>query len=635
MCGIAGVLGGPNPGAAAERMSRGLAHRGPDGAGECSLGDAGGALAGALAHRRLSIIDLSAAGDQPMESADGRFVTVFNGEIYNYRELAAELRRDGAPPRGAGDTAALIEGWSRYGPDVLRRLRGMFAFALWDRARGRLVLARDEFGIKPLYVARGERTLVFASEIRVLLGSGLVEPRIDARAIAGYLAFGSAQEPRTMIEGVEALAPGVVHEFWRDEGGTIHHASTPFADLGAHAVEPVRGWTESVRVVRAALHDSVAHHLVSDVPIAFFLSGGIDSSAVVAVAAQQSELPPETFTIVFDEPGFSEAVPALAVARRYGTRHHQVPLSGEDLLGMLPAALAAMDQPSMDGLNTYAVSKAVRDHGLRVVLSGLGGDELFGGYPSFARARFAARVWWGARLARPVLAAAGRMADPRWERLAGAAGARTPEEAAVLASRTLFTPSLVAALGHDPRPEPFPATPRGLAGSHAVSWHELTGYMRNTLLRDSDVFSMAHGLELRVPFVDRGMVAAARAVDPNLLVAGPRVKGILVGAVEDLLPREVWDRPKQGFALPFARWLRVELAGEVGDALSSPARAARVGLEPGAVREVWRRFREGRPGYGWSRPWALYTLVRWAEITGAEYVPGREPRVAAPLVASA
>jgi asparagine synthase (glutamine-hydrolysing) len=366
--------------------------------------------------------------------------------------------------------------------------------------------------------------------------------------------------------------------------------------------------------VHDALRDSVAHHLIADVPVAAFLSGGIDSSIVCALAAEASPRPLDSFTVVFGEREFDEAPFAREAARAFGTSHHEIPLSGDDFLASLDEAFAAMDQPSLDGLNTYVVSRAVRSAGIKVVLSGLGGDEMFAGYPSFKRARALARAWPAVRALRPLRGSLeGR--GLRAAKVAAMLGARTPAAAAYTGSRLLFPADEARRLaGRASTPVLEPA-PSGLSLLQEVSWYELTGYMRNVLLRDSDIFSMAHGLELRVPFVDPVVAGASAAVADDLKMARGRSKPLLVSALGRRLPRGVWDRPKRGFALPFDRWMRTTLRSEIGDALTNRGRLGRVGLDALETSRVWSGFLDGR-GVSWSRPWTLYTLVRWSESVG-------------------
>ncbi len=613
MCGIAGGFGRAPLERDVAAMAAALAHRGPDGGGIAVLRDRAGEPRGALGHRRLAIIDLSPTGAQPMSSADGRLTITYNGEVYNYRELRRELTAAGATFRGTSDTEVILVGWQRHGPGFLRRLRGMFAFALWDRDLGRGYLARDGFGIKPLYVAAEGEVLLFASELRALLATGRVRPALSWSGVRSFLATGSVPEPETIVDGVQAIAPGVLFELTPGRGQPCLIPRETFDGRAAIPEAPRRYEDpgEAAAAVRAALRSSVARHLVADVPVALFLSGGIDSSAVVAVASEVAREPLETFTVTFAEADFDESAIARTVARRFRTRHHEVPLSAADCLQALSAAFAAMDQPSLDGLNTFVVSRAVRAAGVKVVLSGLGGDELFAGYPSFARAETVAawrrRAPWLPRLAGP----ASRLGTARGEKLAALLSGASPARAAYVASRMLFGPGQIERLAGAAPAADLSLPPQGLSPLREVTWYETTGYMRNTLLRDSDVFSMAHGLELRVPFVDGEVVAAAAAAEDDVKRPDGSSKPLLVAAVHDLLPPSVWGRPKQGFTLPFDRWLRTELRGEV-EGRFVRSELVRVGIEPLEALPIWRDFLRGRTGVGWSRPWALYTLVRWA-----------------------
>lgn len=621
MCGLAGMIGGRGAEAVVNRMADALDHRGPDDDGMTILETVRGTRAGAFGHRRLAVLDLTTAGSQPMTSSDGRWTIVYNGEIYNFREIRDQLRRGGARFRSESDTEVLLEGWARHGPAFLERLRGMFALALWDRETGRAFLARDSFGIKPLYHAETEEGVLFASEVRALLASGRVARTLSRKGVASYLSTGSAAEPWTIIEGIRALPAGTCMEV--SVGADRVEATEPTdwtrSPLVPVVEDRVHDRHEAALRIRSTLLDSIAHHLVSDVPVGLFLSGGIDSSAVVALAAEVSDRPPATFTIVFAEDEYSEAEPARALARRYGNRHHEISLEGGDLLQMLPDAFRSMDQPSTDGFNTYAVSRAVRARGIKVALSGLGGDELFAGYPSFRRARRLASIQWLPGVVRR-LGEAMAGSGVRREKMRAFLADRYPARAAYRGSRMLFGREQVRRLTGEDTELVGLSAPEDLSLLGRISWYELSGYMRDTLLRDSDVFSMAHGLELRVPFVDREMVRVAMSIDDELKLEARRPKPMLVEAVEDLLPREVWDRPKQGFVLPFERWMRGALRAEIERTFVS-GESVRVGIEPGEAREVWGGYLGGRGGMNWARPWALYTLVRWARENDAGLPP--------------
>jgi asparagine synthase (glutamine-hydrolysing) len=627
VCGIASAVGVRHAERVVADMSRALGHRGPDDHGTRPLSGRDGVPLGAIAHRRLSILDLTAAGHQPMVSSNGRYVVAYNGEIYNFRALRAELERAGARFTSDGDTAVLLEGWVRFGPAFVHRLDGMFAFALWDEWNRSLYLARDAVGIKPLYYALVGRGLLVASELRGLLASQLVRAHIDARALAGYLTFGSVPEPETIVTGVRALPPGLVMSFDAASATLKEVASVRIVQPDADQ-DPVSDRATAVELVRESLERSIDRHLVSDVPVAVFLSGGIDSSIIAALAAQRAGTTLDGFTVTFSEQQFDESAVAQRVARRHGIRHHLIPLGDEDLLAALPRAFAAMDQPTLDGINTYVVSEAVRAHGTKVVLSGLGGDELFAGYPSFRRARALARY---AHIPAPARRVAARVAASiggvRSAKMALGLRNGLPGDASYLASRTLFGSRQVSDLC-GARALATEGAPRELSVLRQVSWRELTGYMRNTLLRDSDVFSMAHALELRVPFLDREVIAAAFQVEDALKLSRGVTKPLLVDAARDLIPLEVWDRPKQGFVLPFASWMHGALAAEVTATLGDADRIQSLGLNPHAVRAVWSGFIRGQTGVTWSRPWALFALLRWATAHGIGAVNEPEPDVA-------
>lgn len=596
-------------------MDTSLSHRGPDDRGFESYVDREGRPACTFAHRRLSILDLSHAGHQPMRAVSGNLTITYNGEVYNFRTLRDELIAAGTVFRSDSDTEVILQGFARHGTEFLARMRGMFAFALYDSGTGVGYLARDPFGIKPLFLSEVDGSVLFASEVRAILASGLVARRISTGALRSYLTYGSASEPMTMVDGVRALPPGTVARLTYAADGRVEMSEparftdSPFAPRKKDRVEFGPG--DAARLLRNTLRDSVAHHLVSDVPVGIFLPGGIDSSAILALASEVSEARLDSYTVTFDEADFSETGPARAMARRYGTRHHEIPLRGHSLLSMLPDAFAAMDQPSMDGLNTFAISRAVRVNGPKVVLSGLGGDELFAGYPSFERAWRLRRLYNLPLAKRVAMFAAHGIRGLTAEKLRILFSETDPARGAYRASRALFGSRIVRILAGHGMPAHLPVPPEGLTLLQRVTWYEATGYMLNTLLRDSDVFSMAHGLELRVPFVDTKVARAAAMIPDDLRLRGGASKPMLVESMRDLLIEEVWNRPKQGFTLPFERWLHNELLPEVSRTFVNEE-FARVGIDPEAAGGVWRSFLGGKRGMNWSRPWALYTLMRWA-----------------------
>lgn len=574
------------------RMNAAMALRGPDGEGLWLSED--GAVA--LGHRRLAILDLSDAGLQPMHSRDGRFHILLNGEIFNFRVLRSELERAGETFESASDTEVLLALWRRLGPAMLPRIRGMYALAIWDSSERSLFLARDPFGIKPLYVSTSGGIFRFASQVKALEASGAVPLDLDELAIAEFLLWGSVQEPRTIRRAIRAV-PANSYLFVRDgrvDGPHPHPAGREddSPPLPKSAV--------------AALEDSVRHHLVSDVPVAIFLSGGLDSCVLAALARRLPPAgsegltePPLTFTLTFDRligTPLDEGPLAAQVARALGMRHIERRMGRDDFLPLWDGALAAMDQPSIDGFNTLLVARAAQAQGIKVALSGLGGDELCGSYPSFrdvpkmaALARFP-----GARaFAAPFLRALGK----RKEAAALASGGDLASAYAV--RRALFLPNEIAELlGAEAartaveEVAPHEYARRVLAnwpsGSPRDSWetvHRLESslYLRNQLLRDADWASMACSLELRVPFVDPRLEAAFSAVGFEPARSGGKVA--LARAAAPELPAAVFARPKSGFYVPVAEWLDEKLTEKprhLGD--QSRALALRVleawGVEP-------------------------------------------------------
>jgi asparagine synthase (glutamine-hydrolysing) len=510
MCGINGILRLTDSAPAIDRdellrTRDAMAARGPDGAGAWSAGD--GRVA--LASRRLAILDLSAAGAQPMASADGRYRIVMNGEIYNFAELRRELEEAGVRFRSRGDTEVVLALYARDGAAMLSRLRGMFALAIWDDRTKRLLLARDPLGIKPLYLAVADGCLRFASQVKALEIGGGISLETDPAGVAGFLLWGAVPEPFTIRKAVRALPAGcslVVEEGRIGEPVAI---LPPDVTVPATAVE--------------AVEDSVRAHLVSDVPVAVFLSAGLDSGLIAALARRHLPEPPVTFTLRFDELAGTpadEAPLAAEVARRLGTRHVERRVGRADFAALWPGALAAMDQPSIDGFNTYVVSRAAHEAGLKVVLSGLGGDELFGSYPSFAgvpRLQRAARRAGRLPGLGAVWPAAARALAASRPKLAGLLRYGRTLPGAYFLRRGLFLPEeLPALMGRDAaaealsRYDPVADAARALAagnGQAADGWTavhllETARYMRNQLLRDADWASMAWSVELRVPLVD-------------------------------------------------------------------------------------------------------------------------------------
>jgi asparagine synthase (glutamine-hydrolysing) len=556
MCGIAGIvssqLAREELRARLVAMRDRLRHRGPDDEGEYLHLEAGTALA----HTRLAILDLTSDGHQPMASNDGRYIIVFNGEIYNFRELRGQLEKLGEQFRTQSDTEVLLRLYQREGATCVNRLDGMFAFAVWDRVEETCFLARDPLGIKPLYYWCQGETLAFASEMRALLAAGLGPKQICARALYGYLLYGSVQEPLTLVEDVAALPAG--HTMLWKRGGRHTH-SYWHLQFGSEPIEP----REAIAITRSALEDSIRRHFVSDVPVGIFLSGGLDSTALVALAKACGFDRPKTLCISFDDQAYNEGNIAAETAEHFGTDHHDWRMTADEGRRLIGEFLNHIDQPSNDGFNTYCVAKFAHDQGLKVVLSGVGGDELFGSYSSFQmvpkltawhRRLGAARGLAGVvceRLAKQqryrrlstFLTTPGHVADAYW----AVRGFFTPGEAQELVKLC------VGKEFNGEAPElPESSTNGQPTMGDEISFLEMTRYMGNQLLRDSDVMSMAWGLELRTPLVDRKLMdTVGRIPAAERLASGKR---LLLDAVPEI-PSHLIARPKRGFRFPFDQWI--------------------------------------------------------------------------------
>lgn len=624
MCGIAGIIPHPNQPLPdlrqrLARMAGAMRHRGPDDEGLWLLPDG---QAG-LANRRLAIRDLSPAGHMPMVTEDGRVAITYNGEIFNAEALRAELQALGYPFRSHSDTEVILRGYQAWGAAVVPRLRGQFALAVVDArtGQGQLLLARDHLGIKPLYVARTAAALVFASELKALLASGLVSREIAPAGLVGYLLFGSVPNPLTIYREVTALEPATQLQMaLADPAGVRSHT---YWQLPGDEVMPAAGYEETVAEARRRLLEAVRIRLVSDVPLGAFLSGGLDSSAVVAAMRAATDGPIRTCAMLFEEAAYSEAPYAQAVAEQFGAEHFARVITAADVRREFGAILQALDQPSIDGVNSYFVSQTARQAGLTVALSGLGGDELFGGYPNtfgqvpqMARAlRLAQALPGGPTLARSLLG------GPKWTRVRDALQEPASLATAYLTRRGLFSPSEVQALvspalWQAARPAlDLPQHVAARAGADVarsaspfnwISRAELRTYTHHQLLRDTDVMSMAHSLEVRVPLLDVRLVEWVLRLPAGVKTnhaTGP--KPLLLQAIGPDLPALVRQRQdKQGFTFPLALWLGGELKAEVDGVLAAVGEAG--WLHPAGLAQVQSDFAQGR--VHWSRLWALVAL---------------------------
>ena len=629
MCGICGLVsldGEPVGREVVEAMNSSLVHRGPDSEGTYVEGAVG------IAARRLAIIDL-AGGDQPIGNEDGTIHVVQNGEIYNYRELRRELEAAGHRFRTRSDTEVLVHLYEEHGEQFVTRLRGMFAIAIWDERRGRLVLARDPFGIKPLYYSAGRNTLSFGSELKALLQVPGFSREIDLGALDAFLAFGFVPAPHTIFAEARKLPPGHLLVL---EPGRGDPRIEPFVRrLPAMANEIRRESEEELAAeLLERLRDSVRAHLIADVPVGVFLSGGIDSSMIVALAAETASHPVQTFTIGFEEPHFDERSAARLVAERYGTDHHEIVVT-PDAVALLPRLVEVFDEPFADhsAIPTFLVSELARRN-VKVALSGEGGDELFGGYNYYV----------GHRLA-PVLGRAASVARPLVERLPSSSSkastfdwrakrfVRDASQSTLLrhyAWKTYVPPEERADVILPERRDA--SDPLDLLASlyeESQGRDELARamdidvglFLVDDMLVKTDRASMANSLEVRVPLLDPVVAELALALPTRLKVRGLAKKRLLKRAVAPLVPPEILKGEKKGFAIPLARWLRDELREYTTDVLSPDNLRSQGFFDPSAVGTLVDDHMAGRSDQG-RKLWALLNFCLWYDRFAAP-VPAR------------
>jgi asparagine synthase (glutamine-hydrolysing) len=621
-----------------------MRHRGPDEEGFLTGEPRAPGLA--LGMRRLSIIDL-AGGQQPVWNETRDVAVIYNGELYNYRGLRERLALLGHRFATQSDTEILVHAWEEWGEECLAEFRGMFAFALLD-LRGRfataplLFLARDPLGIKPLYYTQAPEGFAFASEVRALLASGIVPKQISQDALTSYLLFGSASEPVSLVEGVFSLPPGHRMLLYVPERRRVPRARPWWDPQTSPAMRDARkpkDMESAAKRLRPLLEDAVRAHLIADVPVGLFLSGGLDSGAIAALAAR-AQAGIRSFTLSFPGTAYDEAPLARKVAVRCGTKHTEVPLDDRAILARIDEAVAALDQPSMDGTNTYFVSWAAREVGLKVALSGLGGDELFAGYASFANTvllkRLTSLAWFVPRPLRrtfaPLLVSLLGMRMARDAAGKGVAAWTDPDTLPhpYFYARALFPPGPLERL-LEPRYRPSAvgadgvtldptwlgwlnrtaSEARKLESVAATAWLEMRCYLASTLLRDTDSVSMARSLEVRVPLLDTPLVEFVSSLPDKARHRTDAQKALLVEALGELLPEEILGQQKRTFTLPWEEWLRGPLRPRLEASFADIAPSLAPHLHVQGVRSVWAEFLKGRTS--WSRPWALYVLNEWCK----------------------
>jgi asparagine synthase (glutamine-hydrolysing) len=591
-------------------------------------------------HRRLSILDLSDHGAQPMLHPASGDVIVLNGEVYNFQTLSAELGDASGALQSSGDTAVLLRALSAQSERALPRLRGMFAFAFWNKATGHLLIARDSMGIKPLYFAANpsgsdDWIFAFASEVRALLAAKLIRnPKLNPNAVRSVVWNGYTVAPETAVLGIESLLPG--EAMWLDRQGRVIRRFTYWRHPEGH-----KGHTATQEELESALIDSVRAHMISDVPLGIFLSGGIDSSAVANLAKRAGAAEINSFTLTFEEADSNEAFYAKQVANAIGTSHQEILLTEQSFLNHLESALDSLDQPSFDGLNSYFMSRAVRDAGFKVALVGTGGDELFGGYQSFSDLPKLQRglgflgalpgvpTRLAASMARTLFSRTSHGYPPqtRWAKLPEMIEKGGSLISLYQLAYSLFLPDTQRSLIHadirsnalldglpSTRRDAFIAELNGRSALDAISVLEHRMFLGERLLRDTDAASMAVSLETRLPFVDTELLSVISRMEPDARFQPLKTKLALRRAGLKGLDPQMFDRPKSGFEIPFNRWLKSSLGKEIGSTLLDAPLVASAGLQPESVARLWQAFVAGSKGLYWTRMWALYSLIRWVRV---------------------
>jgi asparagine synthase (glutamine-hydrolysing) len=627
MCGFAGILTSRadlEMAPALQAMQAALRHRGPDDEGSAEVAIDGGFRLG-LTHTRLAILDLSDAGHQPMSDPESGSWIVYNGEVYNHLELRRQPERGVSVPRwrSTSDTETILSRWVEDGDAILKSLRGMFALALLDGRSRQFWLVRDRLGVKPLYVSRADaETWIFASEVRAILALGLVPRRLNARAVNSYLAFGAVPAPWTLVDGVESLLPGECLRFDLDRRERL---AAPERMLYwrpgfARAGNTIREREEALERLRPILREAAELRMLADVPVGVFLSGGIDSSALVSLLSGHGRTL-HTFSVVFGERSHDESVYSRLVANQFGTRHTELLLRPAEVLKDFDQALRAYDQPSIDGLNTYFIARSARQAGVRVALSGLGGDELFCGYSYFRQLARLERPWMR-RLAKLVhhglrwLAPDGK----RTTKLGRILGENSRLERYAVCREVLDPGWRRELLGDLDGPLPLDlcreleSVVSPLDTVNAQSLLELSLYLPSMLLRDADQMSMAHALEVREPLLDHVLVETIAAL-PGAMKLRPGknslLKGLLVDALPSPLPPRILNRRKMGFVFPWERWLRHELAPRLAALLDDESAVRAAGLKPEVVRRLWDDYLAHKQGLRYTDVLAVAHLIHW------------------------
>ena len=619
MCGINGIYGLEikNRDLLVQNMNKALTHRGPDAQLTYSDNEI------TLGHTRLKIIDLSDLANQPITCFQNRYVLTFNGEIFNFRELKKQLAD--YPYKTQSDSEVILAAYHKWGIDMLEKLEGQFAFGIWDKTTHELILVRDRLGIKPLYYYHTTNHLAFSSEIRPLIKTGLFKPEIKQEALIDYLRYQTVHAPDTIISGVKQLMPGFYFKISFDEAKLVQYWDVrhDYDELGYY-----RSKNEAKKKVRELFTEAVQKRLVADVPFGAFLSGGIDSSLVVGVMSELMAQPVKTFNVSFGESEFSEAKYARIISEKFKTDHTEINLKPKDFLDIIPDVMDDMDHPSGDGFNTWLVSKVTKQAGVTMALSGLGGDELFAGYPIFKRYKSLLSQKWILSFPIGLRKIAGDILTKVKPGIASEKIARVIlqeyfdlENIYQFDRQVLLDNQVKSLLNLETLPPKsifktvhesvgFETAGYALAPLSRVTWAEINTYMQNILLRDADQMSLAHALEIRVPFLDHKLVEMVMGLRDDVKYPNTP-KQLLTESFADLLPDEIVNRPKMGFVFPWKHWLKEDLRTFAEAGLNKLKTRKEFNGE--AIDRLWSDFLNDNPKVTWSRIWPLVVLGNWIE----------------------
>ncbi len=621
MCGLNGIISAVIETEKCESivraMNKRLAHRGPDHDGIWKDDKI------CLGHRRLSIIDLSPESNQPFISNDKRYVIIYNGELYNYKDLKLELQRTAQGSaeqpyffKTGSDTEVILAAYIRWGNSCLTHFNGMFAFAIYDTTTKKTFIARDRIGVKPLYYYYGDDAFMFSSEVRPIIHSGIRSFELNKDVLAEYFMYQTVLAPNTLVKGIKMLMPGHYLEFENGKATiTQYYSTNKISNASDHL-----SYKQICEKVNELITHSVQLRMVADVPFGAFLSGGIDSSAVVGLMSKVSSEQVQTFNVSFDESEFSESKFARIIAKKFNTKHHEIKLTPGDFLKQLPEALDAIDHPSGDGPNTYIVSKATKNAGIKMALSGIGGDELFAGYDVFKRMTDLQKKAWINAIPRFARTGVGHLIKKRKKSVSGNKIAELLSEPKISFSsayplnRSVYTlKELQQLIKH---PEPFTQIKKVVDQTpqkkhhllSAVSICEINTYLENVLLRDADQMSMAVALEVREPLLDYKLIEFALSVnDEHKFPHTP--KKLFIDSLGDLLPKEIVQRPKMGFTLPWQSWLKNDLRSFCEKNISELSEYSF--CHKNEIQNYWARFLNDDRIVTWSRVWHLVVLNYW------------------------